>query len=149
MTERKATFFICDELLVSLNGKFTISGMYVTDLVIATEPAQLIQLVILVQVETIISKPFRSLIIHVQLPGEAAPRIMDASAMIPPVMSPPGRSNIRMRIPFLISQPVLRAGPIEVKVIHEEGELLAGRQWVLSVAQDPGSTCSLRRRPSS
>jgi hypothetical protein len=136
MTERYARFFVCDELLVSLNGKFTISGLYTGDLIVPADPIQLAQLVVVVTTETEISKPFRSVIIRVQLPGDPAPRELDASSTIPPVIAQvPGRSTIKSIVPFLITQPVLRSGPIEVKVIHEEGELLAGKQWIVTSAQ--------------
>lgn len=137
MTERHATFLICDEVLISLNGKFLISGMYPGDLVIPAEPTQLAQLVVFVQVETPIDKPFHSLAVHVQLPGDPVPRVLDASTTLDLSQgSPmPNRTTLRARLPFLIPQPLLRSGPIEVTIVHGDGQFSAGRQWVLTTAQ--------------
>lgn len=130
MTDRHATFLIADEALVSLNGKFLLSGVYTTDLIIPLEEAQLPQLVVFVLAETPVEKPFQTFQIHVQLPGESAPRILDATPMLRTAPRKEDRTLWRARVPFLIQMPTLRAGAIEVTVVHEEGRLSAGRQWV-------------------
>jgi hypothetical protein len=136
MTARRATFLVCDDVLVALNGKYTISGMYTGDLLIPGNEAQLGQLVIIVQAETPVEKPFRAFAIHVQFPGDPAAKILDASQAIPKTaVHAPGRTTIVIRLPFLIPQPIVRPGPIEVKVVHEDGELFAGKQWVISASQ--------------
>src|SRR5437588_7865501 len=129
MTERHATFFICDDLLVALNGKFTVAGMYTGDVIIPADETKLSQLVIFVEAETPIEKPFRSLNVLVQFPGEEA-KVLNASALLPVPMQVSGRTAIKVRVPFLIPQPVLRPGPIEVKIVHEDGVLFAGKQWI-------------------
>jgi hypothetical protein len=136
---RRATFFLCDELLVSLNSKFNIVGMYTGDLVIPSDLTILPQLVIVAEIETPIEKPFRSLSIQVQLPGEPVPRINDVTTSITHTMhylpATEGRTTVRFKVPFLIQQPTLGSGPIEVKILDEEGEFSAGQQWVVTIAQ--------------
>jgi len=47
----------------------------------------------------------------------------------------PDRTRLYLRIPFHIPNPMLRPGPIEIKILHEEGETFAGRQWIFTVEQ--------------
>lgn len=128
MSDRLASMFICDDLLVALNGKFTVSGLYTGDIGISSEQVNLAQLVVVFHVETDVTKPFRRLALHVSFPGELA-RIqeMQGNPLFP---MPIDRSRVTFRMPFLIAQPVLRPGPIEAKVLHEDGELPAGVQWI-------------------
>jgi hypothetical protein len=138
MTERRATFFICDELLVSLNAKFNALGIYTGDIVIPTDPTVLSQLVICADVETPIEERFQSLVMHVLIPGETEPRTHDAASLVISNSRPikiAERTIARIRIPFLIPQPTLTPGAIEVKFVHESGEIFAGKQFVLTSAQ--------------
>lgn len=128
MTERKATFFVCDETLVALNGKLTIGGMYTGDIGIAEAEVRLNQLIIFVQIETPAEKPFQRLSINISFPGEEKPRTIDGLRGLSP---PPGHDTIVMKRPVLFQQVALRPGPIEVRVVHEEGEIFAGAQWVI------------------
>jgi hypothetical protein len=133
MAERHATFFVCDDVLVALNGKYTIAGMYTADIVIPHEPFKLSQLVFMFEVQTPTEHPFKSFVLQISLPGEPAPHQLDLSGAIQ--LQIPGRTRAIYRIPFLIQTPLLRTGEIEAKVIHEEGELLAGKHWVVTVDQ--------------
>lgn len=135
MTERQASFLICDDLLVSLNGKFFLQGVYTGDISIPAEELKLAQLILLLQISTPIERPFRSLEISVSLPGEPTPRIMDLMPALPAMLGHPGRTIANYRIPFPLAQPVLKAGMIEVRVRHDEGEILVGRQWVINPSQ--------------
>ncbi len=58
MTERQASFLICDDLLVSLNGKFFLQGVYTGDIAIADEESNLAQLILLLQISTPNERPF-------------------------------------------------------------------------------------------
>jgi hypothetical protein len=139
MIERRATFFICDDLLIALNGKLSISGMYTGDLVISSDQTVLTQLVILVQIETPIEKPFRYLRLQALFPGESGPKTLDAPQPIPAAIAVQGRTTAILRLPFLIPQPILRPGPIEVTIVHDEGEISAGEQWIITTSQLPQS----------
>jgi hypothetical protein len=59
MSDREASFLICDDLLVSLSGKFFIQGVYTGDIVIPGEEQKVNQLIILLQLSTPIQKPFQ------------------------------------------------------------------------------------------
>jgi hypothetical protein len=135
MSERQASFLICDDLLVSLNGKFFLHGVYTGDLLIATEEAKLNQLVLLLQVSTPTQKPFRQLHVIVSLPGEETPRTVDLMPLLPIIISLPGRTMSSYKLPVPIISPNLKAGPIEIRLTHEEGEVFVGRQWVMGPAQ--------------
>jgi hypothetical protein len=128
MSDRFASMFVCDDLLVALNGKFTISGLYTGDIAIPSEPWTLGQLVVVFNVETDVTKPFQRLALQVSFPGES-PRTQEMQTNPLPPM-PLDRNRVAFRMPFLIPQPVLRPGPIEAKVLHEEGELPAGMLWI-------------------
>src|ERR1700719_4006962 len=138
MDDRQAMFFICDEVLVALNGKYTISGLYTGDITVPQVPMQIPQLVAMFEIKTAIDNPFKSLILQVSIPGEIAPRQLDLSAAVQagqamPVI--PGRTMAIYRFPFLIQGLILQSGPIEAKVICEDGEILAGTQWVSTAAE--------------
>ena len=128
MSDRLASMFICDEVLVSLNGKYTVSGLYTGDIAIPSEQTILGQLVVMFHVETDVTKPFRRLALQVSFPGELLRTQEMLTSPFPAV--PPDRNRVTFRMPFLIPQPVLRPGPIETKVLHEDGELPAGKQWI-------------------
>jgi hypothetical protein len=135
MSERQASFLFCDDLLVSLNGKFFIQGVYTGDIVIATEEAKLNQLVLLLQISTPINKPFRQLQVSITLPGEENPRTIDLMPLLPTLIPLPGRTNAAYKVPVPITFPTLKAGAIEIQVTHEEGQMAVGRQWVMGPAQ--------------
>jgi hypothetical protein len=136
MTDRRAFFLICDDLQIALNGKFTIHGAYTSDIIIPSESLAINQLIVVFYVETPITKPFKRLVLQVSVPGESVPRQLDATPtlQIPPSAAPQ-RTKVAYRLPFLLQSVVLHPGPIEMKVLHEEGELEAGKQWVVTVAQ--------------
>jgi hypothetical protein len=135
MNERQATFLICDDVLVSLNGKLFINGVYTGDIVITSAETQLGQLVVVFFCSTPATKPFISLKLQVQLPGEPNPRLLDAFPWLAGGPVQPDRTQLYLRIPFHIANPVLRPGPIDMKILHEEGETFAGRQWIVTVEQ--------------
>jgi hypothetical protein len=136
MTDRRGFFLICDDLQVALNGKFTIYGAYTSDIIIPADPIHINQLVVVFYVETPITKPFKRLVLQVSVPGESTPRQLDATPTLQmPPSAPLQRTTIAYRLPFLLQSVLLHPGPIEMKVLHEEGELEVGKQWVVTVTQ--------------
>jgi hypothetical protein len=137
MTDRMATFFICDDVLVSMTGKLTILGMYGNELIIPSEQFTLNQLVIMFQMEARINNPFKKIALKVSLPGEDRPRIIEVPQPLP--TTPPfgyiANEKVKLKWPVLLSNIVLRPGAIELKVIHEEGEIDAGRAPILIEVQ--------------
>jgi hypothetical protein len=131
MPDRQASVFVCDEVLVSLTGKFNVLGMYTGDIAIFGGEAPSPQLVFVFQIECDLTDPYRLLIAQVTLPGEG-PRQMPVPFAIPSP-SPESRTRWITRWPFLVPIPTLRPGRVEAKVIHERGEIIAGYQWIVSV----------------
>jgi hypothetical protein len=140
MSDRRASFLICDEVLVAVSGKFTVAGVFTGDIGIPPSKLTLGQLVVLFQIDTPIEQPFKKLVLQVSIPGESTPRQMDVTALIAmaaPMPSLAGRTKITYRVPFPLFMVQLEAGAIEVKVLHEEGELDAGKQWVVPAVSTP------------
>lgn len=137
MAHRQVSFFVCDEVLISLNGKYTISGMYTGDIVIPNNGVTLPQFVVMFEIAASIDSLYKQIILQVSIPGEAIPRQSDITALVLPSLKfiPKGRETIMIRYPLLIQSPTLSSGPIEVKLIHELGELLAGRHWVVTIEE--------------
>jgi hypothetical protein len=135
MIERRATVLVADELLVSLNGKFNLLGMYAADILIPANPTTAAQLVFLFLIETDVEDPFRSLTLEVSLPGSTPNRL--EVGPLPTVSVLPGRRQWNIRWPFLIPLPVLRPGHIEAKVVHEKGELIASAPWISIATATP------------
>lgn len=135
MALREAMFFICDDVLIALNGKLAIAGLYTADIVIPEGSAQVGQLVFMFEIKTPIETPFKSLILQVSFPGEKDPRQLDVTQALRATPLIPGRTTITYRLPFLIQLPTLNSGPIEAKIIHEEGVLVAGKQWIVTAEE--------------
>jgi hypothetical protein len=139
MTDRTAIFFVCDDVLVSMNSKLTVLGMYGGNIIIPSDPTTINQLVVLFQIETPIKKPFQKLTLQISLPGEQAPRTLNVP--LPTPLSGPfvsarlGQPKLTIRWPFLLAQVILKSGFMEMKVIHEEGEIDAGAERIVTTAQ--------------
>jgi len=143
MTQRQALIFVCDELLISLNGKYTVAGLYTGDIVVPQIPAQLPQLVIMFEITTTVDNPFKTLILQVSIPGESVPRRLDLSPTVQSALTLPTRSMLMYRFPFLIqSVKIQQSGPIEAMIIHEDGELSAGQQWIVTIAEAQANIAS-------
>ena len=99
MTERRAFFLVCDDLLMALNGKITIVGAYSNDIIIASDPFTIGQLVFWFQIETPIAKPLQKLELQVSLPGdESGPRRLDVPlSVLSPTSAAAGRTKITYR----------------------------------------------------
>jgi hypothetical protein len=134
MISRDAMFFLCDDVLVALSGKMTIAGMYTSDIIIPNEGIQIAQLVAVFTIRTPMETPFQKLVLQISMPGEENPQQIDLSGQSKSA-SIPGRTTLNYKLPFLIGNPILHSGPIEAKVIHESGEMLAGRHWVTTLEQ--------------
>src|SRR5262249_994037 len=129
------------------NGKFTVAGLFTGDIVIAQSPSQLVQLVVVFEIKTPVGNPFKKLVLQVSFPNEENPRQLDLTSSLPAQSGAlPGRTVTMLRLPFLIQAPTLSSGAIEAKVIHEDGELLAGKQWIVTVAEAQANAALLAKR---
>jgi hypothetical protein len=130
MADRQATVVIADDLLWSLNGKFTMLGIYTGDISIPADPSGAPQLVFLFIFETDVSDPFQSVTLHLELPGRS-PVLVPLPVPFPQVSQDPARTRWTVRWPCLVPNVVLHPGKITAKVIHERGELIAATPWVV------------------
>jgi hypothetical protein len=129
MVARQATLLVADDARIALTGKFDISGIYTSDIMILTDPTVAPQLVFLFLVETDLSEPFKSLVIEIKLPGSDPIRL--PPLVIPPIgPAPSGRTRQLYRWPQLVQSALLRPGKIEAKIIHESGEIVIGGPWI-------------------
>jgi hypothetical protein len=127
MTSRKASVLVADEVLFSLTGKANLLGIYTTDIGVVA-PSAANQLVFFFTIETGIDEPFRSLLLEVKLPESEPVRLpVTLTATIPTA----GKTTTIYRWPLLVQAPTLRPGPIEVKVIHERGEISVAAPWIV------------------
>jgi hypothetical protein len=140
MIPRQVTVLVCDELLISLTGKVTLLGNYTGDISIPTAPTTVPQLVFYFIIESDIDDVYRSLSLQVALPDSLP--IVQPVPVIPQTTTQQNRSRWTMRWPLLIPQPSLNPGRIEAKVIHENGEIIAGAPWIVLASQQSQLTAS-------
>jgi hypothetical protein len=127
MSHRQATVLVCDEILISLTGKFNLLGNYTGDITIQTDPTAVAQLIFYFIIETDVSDLYRSLSVQVTLP-ESAPITQVVPLLV--IAPQPNRSRWTTRYPLLIRNPSLRPGRIEAKVIHDTGEMILNAPWI-------------------
>lgn len=127
-----ATLLVADDMHVDLTGKFYIFGVYPTDIQIPNEAATAARLVFIFSIEGSNQKPFRSLTVEVTLPGSPP---QQAQIPLPPNQQLlPGRSKMTVKFPLMVQVPVLRAGRIKAKVIHDDGEIAVSAPWIVVAA---------------
>jgi hypothetical protein len=131
MSGRQATVFACDDLLISLTGKFNALGIYTGDIVIPNEITAH-QIVFVFQIEFDIDDPMSSAVLEVKFPGEENPRQL--AVPVGTVTPVEGRSRWIMRWPFAVQTVHLRPGCISTKVIHDKGEIDTTAFWIVSLA---------------
>ena len=89
-------------------------------------------------IETDINYPFKSLAVEVTLPG-AQPIRNPVLVFLSSLNVPKDRTRLFYRHPLLIQSPILRAGRIEAKIIHEKGELEVVAPWITLASVAPKS----------
>jgi hypothetical protein len=136
---RQATAIVCDDLLVSMNGKMTLLGVYTSDMGIPAEGHRLNQLIFLFIVEGDLSDPLKSLKVQVKLPSGSS-----AEAELPileNVIARQGDDRTRWiaKVPLALQAPIMSAGKIEARVIHDQGQIDVVLPWiVLTPPATPG-----------
>ncbi len=122
---RSAICLVCDDILISMSGKFTALGIYTSDVGIPVPNHVLNQLAFLFVLETPADDPFRSLKFQVTLPGDA-PREVTLPTLGPAVSASITKAKmISLKWPYLIQNVALRPGPIETLVTHDKGEIFS------------------------
>jgi len=134
---RQATLLVADEIYYNLHGKAILQGVYSGDLTIPIDPSPAIQLIFYFIMETDLADPFKRLAVEVTLPKNQPVR--NPVLVMFPLPLPPGQGPPRLfyRHPLLIQSPMLHAGPIEAKVIHESGEIIIGAPAITLLPTSP------------
>ncbi|OAF11769.1 hypothetical protein AYJ54_07875 [Bradyrhizobium centrolobii] len=128
--ERRASVVVCDDVLVAMNGKVFLNGVYTSDIAVPAEGLTVGQLVFYFTAETPKDNPFQKITLKVTPPG-AVPAVLDIPLENLPPLSNPERPKMFVRAPILLQQIQLRPGKIETTVLTEAGEELdAGGVWV-------------------
>jgi hypothetical protein len=128
----QATFILCDDLAISLTGKFNAAGVYTGDLIAQGRFSQLACLFI---IEGDVNNIPKFLSVEVKLPGELPVRSDQYAVDFGPV--PRDRTRWTYRIPFLIGSHSLRPGQIEARVIYDQGELPVSAPWIIAPTPAP------------
>lgn len=132
----RSTFFVCDDVHVTLTGKLIMIGVYTADIIISEEGSSLGQLVFVFHVELEKDTKEKEFILEVTLPGEEKSLTMSAPIGVQPKLS--RRRFSYYTIPFLVQNQKLQSGKIEAKVRLGKNEIFAGEKLVMTVpeAQD-------------
>ena len=134
---RQASVLIADEIYYNLHGKAILQGVYHNDLTINASSTVTPQLLFFFMAETDVNDPFRSLIAQITFP-KGIPLQFPIPIQYPtPIDAPAGRTKISVRWPVLITSPILFPGKIEVKLIHESGEIIVTAPWIVLIAPPP------------
>jgi hypothetical protein len=128
---RQASVLVSDDFTQTLSGKFNLFGAYTTDIRIPFEPYIGNQLVFLFLVETSPDDPFKSLELHVVLPGGDSRHQPLALEKFTPGMADQRRWSLKY--PLLFASPILNTGPIEATVIHEKGTISTAAPFIVSM----------------
>ncbi|MGO9486764.1 MAG: hypothetical protein ACLPX9_19690 [Rhodomicrobium sp.] len=128
----QASLLVSDDLLIALNGKWTIVGVYTGDIVVPSGGLVVPQMVFIFMVRVGVGELFERLEVEVLFPKEAEPRRQVPPLMIDQTAIPKGRKQISLKWPFLISQPTLNPGRIQAKLIHDKGEIEVPGPWVVT-----------------
>jgi hypothetical protein len=142
MKSWKASMLVCDDVLVSLSGKFNLLGMYTSDLGVPADPTMANQLVFFFIVEGDLEDRPGSIVLEVTFPGGDT-RQTELSAPLSPGPPPPDRKKWYVRAPFLVQNVALRPGRIEGKLKHDGAELAVQGPWIsLTPRPSPTPTAS-------
>ena len=135
---RQASVLVADDWTTTLSGKITIQGIYGTDLYIPADPFFANQLVFVFITETAPDDPFEKLELYVQMPGGDSRHLpINLSRLVQ------GLADQRrwcLKHPLLFTNPILRPGIIEAKVIHEKGEISTAAPYVTLREPKPQTT---------
>jgi hypothetical protein len=112
--EPHAIAIVADDALSSVLGKLTLVGIY-SNITLPKPEITVPQLVFCLFVEFPLSTAPESIIVEIALPGEKTPTL--APITLPP-HSVEQRAVDGFRFLFPIANPVLRPGPIRIKIHH-------------------------------
>ncbi len=136
MKSWKASMLVCDDVLVALNGKFNLLGVYTSDLGVPTEPTLANQLVFFLIIEGDLEDRPSSIAMELTFPsGEK--REMEWPTPLPPGPPLPDRKKWHIRVPFLVQHINLTVGRIDAKIKHNGQELAVQAPWITRAVPVP------------
>jgi hypothetical protein len=134
--DRRASVIVSDDFFYSIAGKVSLSGVYIQDLVVPFDGSPIGQLVFFFTIETPKERPFKTVSIKIQFPGQE-PKFTPIPIFPRVFQTDPRRTKIVIKQPILIQQISLSPGKIQATVIHEEGEIDAGVIWIVLATDAP------------
>jgi hypothetical protein len=141
MSGRQASLLVCDDLLVSMNGKLTLLGIYTSaDITILAESTTIPQITFLFLIESDADDPFEKISVEVTLPGQPTARTEMPASALPSSPTPPGRTRRLYKLPLLIQGAILNPGRVDAKVVHENGEIAVVGPWIMLAPQAQSAT---------
>jgi hypothetical protein len=132
-----ANMLVCDDVLVSVSGKFNLLGVYSTDIGVPKDGQIAPQLVFFFMLEGDLSERPHFVSLEVSFPGGNS-RSITVPAQVPQGPAH-GRTKWFARIPFLVQQVMLRPGKIEAKVRYDGQELAVAGPWIVAAHQEAGA----------
>lgn len=127
---------MCDDVTVSLTGKFNLQGVYTTDLAVPPGGAVAQQLVFYFGIDGDLSdRPTTTIAIRMEFP-DGHIRSSEFPAMVPadaPIL--PGRTKWHFRAPFLVQQIPLRPGRIKAILTYREEQIEIFGPWIVDAPQ--------------
>jgi len=131
MNDPVAFSVICDDLLISVNGKQTISGVVSGDLIVPDDGILVPQFILLYHYRSPLDQKYAPISLEVIFPGEESARVLPLSIQLT-VQTIKDRNTMTFRIPFLINNLKLIPGPIDTRVNYSSGSAEAGRHWIVN-----------------
>lgn len=134
----RASIIVCDDILISLQGKVTIVGMYTSDLTIFSESVVASQVAFLTMIEADLEDLPDSMHVEITFPGEKPQVIAVQSPGT--IQVGPNRSKIVIKVPAQAIQITLRPGKIEAKVVYPGGETVVAAPWIVQLPAPTDTT---------
>jgi hypothetical protein len=132
MNHRHATVLVSDDASYTLAGKLTLSGVYTSDIQIPMTPYFANQLIFTFLIDAPHDDPCKSLELYVSLPNNAGERRLPL-AIDRFVPSASDAVKWTVKYPLLFPTPMLTPGPIDARVFHEKGEIVATAPFIVLI----------------
>lgn len=130
MKNWQATLQVCDDVLVSLSGKFNLVGLYTADIGIPIDPTLIPQLAFFFDVSGDLPDRPEKIDLQITFPGGESRQItVDAPLPAGPPLQ--GRTKWHIRAPMLAQNIVLKPGRITARIKHRGEELEVHGAWVV------------------
>lgn len=130
---RQAAVLPCQDIRLEYDGKFTIVGLFTSNIAIPVAPSLVPQIAFLLILDGDLPERLKSLAIELHFPGAAAPSKMDVPLDTLRHTEPlEGQRRWRFQFPMVVGNAVLNPGRIVCKIIHDQGEIETGAGWIVT-----------------